>query len=272
MSHEIDLKKCKVHTDLVVEEINLNNEIKDISITNIHLNKKESLKYHKKEGNYTTIEFIDITDYKNREKIEKVLEEQLLNMYKLNNIKDEYSCLIIGLGNVNSTPDSLGPLVIDNILVTNHLFLYSDVEKGFRRTYAISPGVMEKTGIDTSDTIIGIIKRVKPSFLIVVDSLMSRSTNKLNKTIQISDTGIVPGSGVGNKRKEISFKTMHIPVITIGVPTVIETSVIIKEALGKYIKIDDSLMVTPKEIDFVIRKLSDVISESINNSLHKILR
>ena len=272
MSHEIDLKKCKIHTDLLIEELNLNNEIRSINVTNTYLNKKESMKYHKKEGNYITIEFIDITDYENREKIEKVLEKELLNIYKLNNIKNEDSCLIVGLGNINSTPDSLGPLVIDRILVTNHLFLYSNVEKGFRKTYAITPNVMSYTGIETSDILIGIIKRIKPSFVIVIDSLISSSTKRLNKTIQITDTGIIPGSGVNSNRKEISKKTIHIPVICIGVPTVIETSVIIKEAVGKNIKTDNTLMVTPKEIDFVIKELSDLISEGINNSLHKILR
>ena len=272
MSHEIDLKKCKIHTDLVIEELNLNNEIKDINVTSIYLNKKQSIKYHKKEGNYITIEFIDITDYENREKIEKVLEKELLNIYKLNNIKDDDSCLIVGLGNISSTPDSLGPLVVDKVLVTNHLFLYSDVEKGFRRTYAITPNVMSYTGIETSDILISVIKKIKPNFILVIDSLISGSTNRLNKTIQITDTGIIPGSGLNNNRKELSIKTLHIPVISIGVPTVIETSVIIKEVIGKYIKTDNTLMVTPKEIDYVIKKLSDVISEGINNSLHKKLR
>ncbi len=272
MSHEIDLKKCKIHTDLVIEDLNLNKEVKKIEVISIHLDKKESLKYHKKEGNYITIEFVDVTDYQNREKIVSALTKELLNIYKLNNIQNEDSCLIVGLGNINCTPDSLGPLVIDKVLVTNYVSLCSELEKGFRKTYAFVPGVMANTGIETSDILISIIKKIKPGFLIIIDSLMSRSTNRLNKTIQITDVGITPGSVFDGKRKEISKKTMHIPVISIGIPTVIESSVIIKEALGKTINTNDTLMVTPKEIDFVIKKLSDVVSEGINKSLHKILR
>lgn len=262
MKHEIDLKNAKIHTNLLVEDIKnlpkphmIKNNIKLISIS---INKDNYRKYHKKIGNYKTIEFTDVTDFKNRHELIKVLEEELINMYKLNNIKENDSCMIIGLGNIKSTPDSLGPNVIENIIVTSHIYKKT---LGFRKTYAIRPGVKEETGIDTSIILKSIVSKVKPDFVIVIDSLVSRSIKRLNRTIQITDTSIYPGSGLNNRKKEISKKTLNVPVITIGCPTIIETTLN-----------NNYLMITTYEIDFIIKKLSEVISEGINNSLHKILR
>ena len=262
MKHEIDLKNSKIHTNLLIEDIkNLPKprRIKsNIKLISININKNNYRKYHKRIGNYKTIEFSDITDFQNRKELIKVLEKELINMYKLNNIKENDSCMIIGLGNIKSTPDSLGPNVIENIIVTSHIYSKT---LGFRKTYAIKPGVKEETGIDTSIILKSIISKIKPNFIIVIDSLLTNSIKRLNKTIQITDSGIYPGSGLNKRKKEISKNTMNIPVITIGCPTIIETV------------IDNNyLMITTYEIDFIIKKLSEVISEGINNSLHKILR
>ena len=213
-------------------------------------------------------------------------------------------------------------------MVTNHLFLYGDVEKGFRKVSAISPGVMGQTGIETSDLIKGIISSIDTDFVIVVDALASQSIERVNKTIQMTDTGIHPGSGIGNKRKEISSDTLKKPVIAIGVPTVVDAVTIVSDTINymykhysytkdninkpsnrlitggvNYLKKDVSvdnnlkqelfgvignlnddevkqlifevlspigynLMVTPKEIDFEIEKLSDIIGNGINRALH----
>ena len=332
--HRIDLKNVNIHTDLVIEQINDKNLIKEevinnIKISRVVMNKNNLL--NKKEGNYITIELTDITNYEDRENVGKVLVKEIKDILNKNNIKDNYECLVIGLGNKKSTPDALGPMVIDNILVTRHLFeLNADVKKGIRKVSAIIPGVMGNTGIETIDIIKGIVDNVKPEFIIVIDSLCASSIERLNKTIQLTDTGIHPGSGIGNMRKEISKDTLGIPVIAIGVPTVVESVTIVndtleymfmhlnylknnyetsklvvkrnnnyldkiksskvsnedKEILGGIIgsldeekkknlisevlnNINYNLIVTPKEIDFIIEKLANVISNSINNAINR---
>ena len=336
MKHEIDLKNYRIRTDLAIDSIDENSNLEDvvqnkhkngdIEITDVFLGKNNNL--GKKEGNYITIEFQDVTDSDNREKVEEVLIDEIKKMLKKMKIKKNDSCLIIGLGNEKSTPDSLGPLTINNVIVTNHLFLLGDLDKGYRRVSALVPGVMGQTGIDTSDIILSVINTLKPDFLIAIDALASQSIERVNKTIQMTDTGIHPGSGIGNKRKEISYDTIGIPVLAIGVPTVVDASVIVADTINymykhyvfnkEYIKnpkskltfnninylkkeikiskndkknllgligtLDDdeikeliyevltpigyNLMVTPKEVDFVMDKLSLLISNSLNSSLH----
>ena len=334
--HRIDLKNYEIRTDLAIEATsNLNNIkknekiIDNIKVTNIYLDKKTHKLINKKIGNYTTIEFDDITDYNKKETVKKVFSSELRKLLKKLSIREDNSCLVIGLGNISSTPDALGPLTIQNILVTNHLFDVANVEDGFRRVGAISPGVKGSTGIETSDIIKGIVDKVKPSFVIVIDALASQSIERVNKTIQMTDAGIHPGSGIGNNRKEISKETLDIPVIAIGVPTVVDAVTIVSDTINymhkhftymknninktnklipinkiNYLKeqidvtIEDkknllgmignlneseikqliyevlspigyNLMVTPKEINFVIDKLSDVIGNGINRALHK---
>ena len=337
MKHEIDLSKYKIRTDLVLEEIDKNKDISsiiyeenNIKITDCKVDENISDLINKKIGDYITIEFEDVTDSENRESVEKVFVKYLKDMLKRTNIKDNNTCLIIGLGNPKSTPDSLGPLVINNIIVTRHLFILGDVDDNFREVSAISPGVTGTTGIETSDLINSIVNNIKPDFIIVIDALASSSIERVNKTIQISNTGIQPGSGVGNSRKEISFDTLGIPVIAIGIPTVVDAVSVVSDTISfmhkhyafnkkfindplsklvssssiNYLKkeveiknqdktnllgivgslnefevreliyevlspIGYNLMVTPKEIDFIIEKLSDVISSGINKSLHK---
>lgn len=337
MKHEIDLKKYKIRTDLIIEDTTTlnssktkNQEYSGIKVTTINLNEKKAQIINKKPGNYITIEFEDVTDKTNKHNLTKIFSKQLKNLLKNNNIKDNDTCLIIGLGNKKSTPDSLGPLVIDNILVTRHLFMLEAVEEGYRCVSSFSPGVTGTTGIETSSMVKSIIDTVKPSFIIVIDALASSSVERVNKTIQMSDTGIHPGSGVGNSRKEISYETTGIPVIAIGIPTVVDAVSVVSNTieymhkhyafskkfigsplnrlvssekinyLKEEIKVDDedktnllglvgslsepeirqlifevltpigyNLMITPKEIDFEIDKLSEVISDGINMSLHK---
>lgn len=335
MDNEKDLSKYQIRTDLAIDALGekkkLNGvkykteEINNIVVTEVQLDEKNEL--NKKKGKYITLEFEDITDSKNQEKVFETLTMVLRKMLKLK--KDSYG-MIIGLGNDKSTPDSLGPLVVNNIIVTNHIYILNELSSNYKRLSAINPGVMGQTGIETSDIIEAIVNKIKPDYLIVIDSLASKSIERLNKTIQITNTGIHPGSGIGNKRKEISFETLKIPVIAIGVPTVVDATVIVSDTinfiyknyafnkeymntpkskltysnvnylnkkvienqkdkeilLGMIGTLDElelqklifevlnpigyNLMVTPKEIDFIIMKLSQVIANSINNSIHDI--
>jgi len=135
------------------------------------------------------------------------------------NLKDDSTILVIGLGNWNVTPDALGPKVVSRLMVTRHLLEYvpDQVDEGVRPVCAVSPGVLGITGIETGEIVRGIVDRVKPDVVIAIDALASRKMERVNTTIQIADTGISPGSGVGNKRMELSRETLGVPVIAIGV-------------------------------------------------------
>lgn len=337
MGHEIDLGKYKTRTDLAIEAMvgsslegitQKSKEINGIKITDVTVDEQGSKTINKKPGNYITIEFEDVTDYENGKKVEQVFSSQLQYMLSKMNISKQASCLVIGLGNPKSTPDALGPLAIDDILVTNHLFQLGEVEAGFRPVAAFTPGVMGQTGLETSDMILGVVNTFKPDFVIVIDALASQSVERVNRTIQMTDSGIHPGSGIGNSRKEISKDTLHIPVLAIGIPTVVDAVTIVSDTikymhkhysysranlhnpsnrlmtsspnyLKKEVKVDENdkktllgivgtlkegeikqllfevltpigynLMVTPKEVDFVIEKLSTIIAGGINTSLH----
>lgn len=340
--HDIDLSRYKIRTDLIVEELrdNIDNQgIKkeervydNISVLDICLDQNSCNLLNKKAGRYITISFDDVTDVTNRSNLEKVLKKEIKDLLQKLNIDNNASCLIVGLGNSDSTPDALGPKVANSILVTRHLFELDNVvvEEGYRNVASFVPGVMGTTGIEASDIILGIIEKIKPDFVLVVDALASSSVDRVNKTIQMTDTGIHPGSGVGNSRKELSKETLGIPVIAIGVPTVVDAVTIVSDTINFIMKnysyniknankasnklklarsinyLEDELeelpkeekerllgmigklneeemkqlifevltpigynmMVTPKEVDFVIDKLSLVLRDGINKSLH----
>lgn len=234
MNHEVDLKNSILRTDLAVELVQSKptKQIDDIKITNITLNEEEAKQINKKPGNYTTIEFQDVTDSNNQKKVSKIFAEELKKLLKIQNIKDDDMCLVLGLGNEKSTPDALGPLVVSDTLVTNYIYLYGTLDEGFRRVCAISPGVMGETGIETSDLLKSIVKEIKPGFVITIDALAASSVERVNKTIQMTDSGINPGSGVGNKRKEISKDILGIPTIAIGVPTVVDAASIVSDTIS----------------------------------------
>ena len=336
MKHTVDLKKYSVRSDLALDNIEacdslygIRQKIKEkdnITITDVQLDKNNALK--KKEGYYITVEFDDVTDSDNFKQVFTIFKEELKILLKRMNIKDHDTCLVIGLGNLNSTPDALGPQVIDNILVTNHIYKLGQLDKKYRRVSAISPGVTGQTGIETVDIIKSIVDKIKPDFIIAIDSLASQSIDRVNKTIQMTNTGIHPGSGIGNSRKEVSIATLGIPVLAIGIPTVVDASVIVADTINymykhyafvkeyqdkpiskltfnnvNYLKRDIhykvdkeklfgligtldqdeirlliqevltpigyNMMVTPKEIDFVLNKLSTLISKGLNTILHQ---
>lgn len=243
----------------------------------------------KPEGVYITLEGVDLADNDGEfhEEMSALLAEHLEKL--LGNRKN---ILVAGLGNREVTPDALGPLVVQNLFVTRHLKEYPFARK-MRASMAIAPGVMAQTGMETREILRGIIGKTEPEVLVVVDALAAKTSGRLNKTIQICDTGIAPGAGVGNERQEISEKTMGIPVIAVGVPTVISVPAMagdimqsFLESLGdeKMLNIYESwsdqekyrfmaeslheelfgLFVTPKEIDEAVKRISYTISEGIN--------
>ena len=239
MSHEIDLKNINIRTDMIVDTIDTSSDNSDIksykkefdnvSVEEIIIDKKSSEIYKRKDGIYKTITFKDITDKDNFKKVEKVLIDEIRDLMEKLKISNDASCLIIGLGNNKSTPDSLGPKCIENVLVTRYLFDLGEVEEGYRNTSSFTPGVTGTTGIETKKLIEGVVNVSKPDFLIIIDALASSSIERVNKTIQITDVGIAPGSGVGNNREELNSKTFNIPTIAIGVPTIVDAVTIVSD-------------------------------------------
>lgn len=219
--------------DFTNEEFERNNVI----ITKNVVGEFSSMKLNKPKGTYYTLDLsnLNIHDTKTLEQIEMTLAEVLINLLEETNLKSK-KCLVVGLGNSNVTPDAIGPYVIDNTIVTRHLSLMDALSDGFSDVCAMSPGVMGTTGIETYDIIESLLQRLQVDFVIAVDALATNSIKRINRTIQITDTGIKPGSGVGNKRKELSNKTLGVPVIAIGVPTVVDATTITVDAIGMILK------------------------------------
>lgn len=262
MSDNVDLSMYSIRTDLAVEahemviadrSVHHQDNISQIEGVIIKEKEEDGIKVSlveitaegekalgKKTGRYLTMEVVGIRqqDTELQQKVEKVFAAEFSRFIKEMGINENASCLVVGLGNWNVTPDSLGPLVCENLLVTRHLYQLQpeNVEEGYRPVSALSPGVMGLTGIETSDIIFGVVEKTKPDFVIAIDALASRSIERVNSTIQISDSGIHPGSGVGNKRKEISKETLGVPVIAIGVPTVVDAATITSDTIDFILK------------------------------------
>lgn len=231
----VDLKKYDLRSDLIIEsDLNLKKDSyneNNINVDYIHLDKEN---INKNKGDYITITYKDITDSTNYNNVLKVLNKEIKRILELTNIKKKDKCLIIGLGNNKSTPDSLGSETLKNIVVTRYLDELDLMDKKYRTVSILEPNVIGNTGIDSFEIIDGVIKKIKPDFIIAVDSLAAINISRIEKTIQITNTGIHPGSGIGNNRKELSKSTLKIPVIAIGVPTVVSSAVIVNDTI-KYL-------------------------------------
>ena len=219
-----------------VNEEEFNNNIKMTKIIVVDENGEKSL--GKPKGVYITIDInnLHIAQDEEIENAASCLSKELKDL--IQKYSDRSSeILVVGLGNEYVTPDALGPKVISDIDVTRHILNYMPnvLEQGTSPVSAISPGVLGTTGIETVEILKGIVENVKPKLLIVIDALASRNINRISKTIQLSDTGISPGSGVGNKRNEISYNTLNVPVIAIGVPTVVDLATITDDCLDIFI-------------------------------------
>lgn len=229
-------KKTEEINGVIIKE----REEDEISISEVIIAPEGAERIGKKSGHYLTItsQGVRRQDEELEARTVQVVARELANFLKHKGITEDASCLIVGLGNRYVTPDALGPLVCENVLITKHLFdlPWESVSEGYRPVSAIAPGVMGVTGIETSDIIFGVVQKTKPDFVIVIDALASRSLERVNATIQITDTGIHPGSGVGNKRKEISEQTLGIPVIAIGVPTVVDAVSITSDTIDYILK------------------------------------
>lgn len=306
----MNLEKWMHHTDLALE---LQEDLEEVSnLDGIKIMKnnigKEKLRetvitvenekgekmLGKPKGIYITLEGDDLS--KNDGGFHENMSRRLA-FYVEKLIGEKQNILFVGLGNGEVTPDALGPLVIRNLLITRHLSSFEYFEK-MRSSMAIAPGVMAQTGMETGEIIKGMIENSHPDILVVIDALAAKSFERLNTTIQISDTGIAPGSGVGNKRNEISLATMGIPVIAVGVPTVISIPAMAGDIMSSFMKsvgdtklaekyenwsISDKyrfmakvlneklfdLFVTPKEIDEAVKRISFTISEGLNKVIAK---
>ena len=252
-------------TDLAIENHNpdINDGVKvktqnnsKTIVTTVEI-KTESAKkrLNKPIGTYVTIKCSDILN--DTECYEEAVDElkNVLDSF----IKTDGNVLVVGLGNRNITPDNLGPNTVERVFVTNHIkeqLKYDFVEK-LGRISALAPGVLGTTGMESFDIIKGVAERIKPDSIIVIDALCAIEKENLGTTVQISDTGLTPGGGVKNRRNEISKETLGIPVISVGVPTVIDS------------KTDDFLFMTPKDIDLISDRMSKTIANGINKAIHK---
>ncbi|GAA0068879.1 GPR endopeptidase [Clostridium sardiniense] len=274
--------------------------INDSKVTKVTIkNEDGAKKLGKPIGNYITVDIPEYTVY-DGEIMDDVSQAVGKTLKALVNIEQDKTALVVGLGNWKVTPDALGPKVVEKIMVTRHLkdVMPESIDDSIIPVCAIAPGVLGITGIETGDVIKALVDKIKPDIVICIDALASRRIERVNRTIQISDTGISPGAGVGNHRMRINEETLGVKVIAIGVPTVVdaatiandsidlvidelisksekdsafynmiksidkhEKSVLIKELLNPYI---GDLMVTPKEVDLVIDSLSRIIANGIN--------
>lgn len=263
-------------------------EKREVKMTTVEIRTEEgAADMRKPQGIYITLEFAAdyIGNQEKEENISKSVCRMLHRVVKRLQEKEGRKCrtfLLCGLGNRFATPDALGPYVLEKITMNRHL---GEIVKEEERTYVfcgIAPGVLSQTGIESSEILRGIVEKVEPDVLIVVDALASRSVNRLCHTIQITDTGIAPGAGIGNNRNQITQETMGIPVIAVGVPTVVDAGTIIFEALEEAFSEAgygeeeihqffhsianekmETLFVTPKEIDEEIRQVGRIIAQAL---------
>jgi spore protease len=260
-------------------------------------------------GSYITIESPEIqqNNVAAHEEIIRILTDKLAALTK-NAGKSGGTTLVIGLGNHNVTPDALGPKVVSKILVTRHIMdnLPRELAGGLRPLCALAPGVMGTTGIETAEVVRGLVNHVQPALIIAIDALAARKISRINQTIQLSDTGISPGAGVGNMRTALNRQTLGVPVIAIGVPTVVDAATFVNDTMDLFLsemsenmpeslkdgadifkmlqKLEDgdkytiirntlgplvgNMFVTPKEIGEVVAWLSNMIANSINMATH----
>ncbi|MGC8487435.1 MAG: GPR endopeptidase [Clostridia bacterium] len=274
-------------------------ELDGLTVTRVEIRTQDAAKLlHKPPGLYITV---DVPRFKDRDadlrdRLTDTLAEELSPL--LARPKGEH-ILVVGLGNWNATPDALGPRVVDRLLVTRHLgaVVPKDIRDRLRPVSAVAPGVLGTTGIETVDIVRGIVQETHPDMVVAIDALAARSPARLVASVQVADSGIHPGSGVGNRRHGLTPETLGVPVVAIGVPTVVQAGSIVNQALGLLVDalgddpaffaivremreperrqlVEDvispamgDLMVTPKEIDVLVNDMADVVAESLNRAL-----
>ena len=244
-------------------------EERDVRLTRVKIvSERGAREMGKSRGTYLTLEAPGLAspDEDYHREVSEVIADLLREL-----TGTAESVLVAGLGNRDVTPDALGPQAVSNLMITRHLIReYGREMMGMAGCCVVSgivPGVMAQTGMETSEILQGIIEETRPDLLIVIDALAARSTRRLGRTVQITDTGIQPGSGVGNHRGSLTKESLGIPVIAIGVPTVVEAAAIVYDAQGNCEKMPphlNGMFVTPKNIDELIKQLSFTLSEALN--------
>lgn len=279
---------------------------REIRITKVKIETENGAKIMgKPAGTYLTMEApnMAVPDEDYHREISKKIAQYLMELIEEMELpnRQELSVLVVGLGNRQVTPDSLGPSVVDNLVVTRHIVKeYGKYAMGMEyanQVSAIVPGVMGQTGMETVEIIKGVVDQTKPDLVIAVDALAARNTRRLHRTIQIADTGIHPGAGIGNHRNGLNEETIGVPVIGIGVPTVVDAATIVSDTMENLIhSMEESkllrgvgdvlktyndaekyelvknlisphlngMFVTPKDVDEMIRQISFTISEAMN--------
>lgn len=291
-------KAHNIENDIDGIETEEENVDENISVSRVKItNEKGEEAIGKKRGNYITVDVkkLKIANEEEIQKTSEVVTKELKALLE-KHVTEKDSILVVGLGNIYVTPDSLGPKVINEVDITRHLLEYMPevLDENTREVSAISPGVLGTTGIETMEILKGIIDNVKPKLVIIIDALASRNIERISSSVQLADTGIVPGAGVGNARKELTESTLGIPVIAMGIPTVVEAATIAADSLTLFIKKaqengesndflntlqeedkyqiikeilapeEYNFIVTPKEIDSLIEKMKDIVARGIN--------
>ncbi len=264
-----------------IKGVALKREEKDgVTVATLEIRTDEGSKTMGKEkGTYITVELEE-------ENEEAVIRELVQQMRQLSGGKND-RCFILGLGNREITPDALGPLTIDKVLVTRHLIreFGSEMKKKyhFSEAQALAPGVMAQTGMEMQEIVKGIVDKTTPDIVFVVDALAARSMHRLGRTIQLTDTGISPGAGVGNNRKELNRRTLGVDVIAIGVPTVVDAETIVEDYMEAVLEKSDltaqekkqfmqhiknekmkGMFMTGQDVDQKVRRMSRVLSDALN--------
>lgn len=233
------------------------------------INEKGSEALGKPIGTYITAEIPELM--KNPVTDDDMIEAVAAQLRSL--LPNEGSILAVGLGNTRITPDAVGPKSVSMVLATRHIGkeLSDEIGLGALRSVAgFVPGVLGRTGLEAAESVKGLVGAVSPSAIIVVDALAARKLSRLGTTIQISDIGIIPGSGVGNARKEITERSVGVPVISVGIPTVVDVGTLVADLTGSNSEIPSEsrdMIITPREIDIVIERASELIGMSINKAL-----
>lgn len=316
------LEKYSIRTDLALEEkerfeadnvevqgVVLEEEYdeeKEIRISRVRIETENGAKVMGKPvGTYLTLEApnLAVPDEGYHREISEKLSGFIRELIEANGIqeKDDLSVLIVGLGNRQVTPDALGPYVVDNLCVTRHIVKeYGKYAMGMEHANLVSalvPGVMGQTGMETVEIVKGVIEQTKPDIVIAVDALAARNSRRLNRTVQIADTGINPGSGVGNHRNGLTKESLGVPVIAIGVPTVVDAATIVNDTMENLIQALETsdtlkgvgdvlrtynaaekyelvkelisphlngMFMTPKDVDEMVKQISYTISEGMN--------
>ncbi len=247
---------------------------KYVSINHIHVHDREN-PIEKEPGDYISISFSKLQDLEQRKELIESIDHCLTKMTE--NMKKIQKILVVGLGNRDFVSDALGPRVAKEILVTAHLFAHADTHhlQGMRNVAVLAPGVMGQTGLESSVIIEHVAAAYQPDLIFAIDALATRQLQRINRVIQISNTGIQPGSGVGNHRRALNEKTVHVPVIALGVATVTSIYAILQEAVGEkeewirsFYERQADFVVTPKAMDEELLHLSSIIAAGINRACH----